>query len=108
LRLFYGFVLATGFVACAPIGPATREGFGVPYPSLAAARAAADSAGVPILIAVDTIVLSESDSPPPDRDIARVRLLRGRPDGCATEARVRVPCPSVIFIETRRPQWQVR
>ncbi len=92
-------VLAGGCFA--PIGPATRENLGVPYPSLAAARLAVDSAQTALIIVVDTLVFTGNDPMPAPRDIARVRLVRNRP----TCGRQNFACPSIIWVETRRPQW---
>lgn len=90
-------------VDAAPIGPATREGFGVPYPSLAAALAAVDSLQSGLVIVVDTIVLSEGEARPTPDEIARVRLVRNH-YRCGATARS-LGCASIIWIETKRPQW---
>jgi hypothetical protein len=95
-------------VACAPLGPASREGLGVPVVSLAAARAIADSIGTPVWVVVDTLVLLPAEPLPTPREIARVRLVRGRRDGCRVAPGQAEGCPTVIFVETRRPPWTPR
>lgn len=99
-RHWFAGTAASVALGCAPLGPASLEGLGAPYPSVAAARAAADSAGTSVLFVVDTVVYNTSNILPRDREVARVRLVRASPRGCGSG-----PCYSVVFIETRRPQW---
>ena len=89
-----------------PVGPATREGFGVPYPSLAAARAAVDSLQSGLIIVVDTIVLMDGEPTPAPDEVARVRLVRNH-HRCGPSARS-ISCASIIWVETKRPQWMPR
>jgi hypothetical protein len=93
------------FGGCAPLGPATEASVGTPLPSLSAARAVSDSIGAGRIIVVDTLHVLDAEPLPPEREIARIRVVRGRKDGCYSATRTTVDCPTIIWVETRRPQW---